>query len=106
MTGGDGTLQRVRAERPAELLRTRQGGETTTDEELIPPRAVLIEEHDGLSRRPHAGPRPGRLNLHQRDQTVNLRLVRHELGQDTPQTQRVLAKPWSHPVVTGGRRVA
>ena len=31
---------------------------------------------------------------------------RSELGQDTPQTQRILAERGPHPVVTGGRRVA
>ena len=37
---------------------------------------------------------------------MDLRLVRNELGQDTAETQRVLAERGSHEVVTGGRRVA
>ena len=56
VTGGDGGLERVRAMRAAELLGTLQRRETTTDEELIPERAVLIEEQDGLSRRANSRP--------------------------------------------------
>src|SRR5262245_57848487 len=53
VTGGDRRLKRVRATRPAELFSTLECGETTTDEELIPERAVLIEEQDGLPGRAH-----------------------------------------------------
>jgi hypothetical protein len=74
--------------------------------ELVPEPTVLIEEHDGLSRRSHARPRARRLDFHQRDEAVDLRFLRNELGQDTPKTQRVLAECRSRPVVTGGRRVA
>jgi hypothetical protein len=74
--------------RAAELLGTLQHRETTTDEELIPARAVLIEEQDGLPGRADPGARAGRLDLHQRDEAVHLRLPRSELGQDTTQTQR------------------
>ncbi len=37
---------------------------------------------------------------------MHLRLLRNEVGQDTPQTQCILTERWSHPVVAGGRRVA
>ena len=47
-----------------------------------------------------------RLDLHQRDQAVDLRLLRSELGQDAAEAQRVLAQRRPHPVVAGGRRVA
>jgi hypothetical protein len=52
------------------------GRESAPDEEVIPARAVLIEQQHWLSRR--AGPcrRARRLNFHQRYQTVDLRLVR------------------------------
>ncbi len=57
-----------------------------------------------------AGPtrarRPRRLDLHQRDEAVHLRLRRGELGQDAAEAQRVLAQRGPHPVVAGGRRVA
>ena len=43
MTGGDGCLERVWAERAGERLGTREGGEAAADEELIPARAILIE---------------------------------------------------------------
>src|SRR5467141_1527939 len=67
---------------------------------------VLVEQQDGLSRRAHPRPRTRRLDLHERDQAVNLRLLRSELGQETPETQRVLAECRPHPVATGGRRVS
>ena len=50
--------------------------------------------------------RARRLDLHERDEAVNFGLLRSELGQDAPETQRVLAERGPHPVVTGGRRVA
>ncbi len=53
---------------------------------------------------PHA--RARRLDFHQRDQAVDLGLLRNEFDQDTPETQRVLAERRSHPVVTSGRGVA
>ena len=37
---------------------------------------------------------------------MDLRLVRSESGQDSPETQRVFAKRRAHPVVPRGRRVA
>jgi len=33
---------------------------------------------------------------------VHLGLMGSQFGQDPPETQRVLAKRWPHPVVTGG----
>ena len=106
MTGSDGGLERVRATRAAELFGPLERRETTTDEELIPQRAVLIEQQDGLSRWAHSRAGARRLDLHQRDEAVDLRLLRSELGQDTAETKRILAERGSHPVVTGGRRVA
>jgi len=47
-----------------------------------------------------------RLDLHQRDEAVDLRLARDELGQDSAQTERLLAERRSHPVLARGRRVA
>src|SRR5204863_4819202 len=80
--------------------------ETATDEDLVPERPVLIEQQHGLARWPEPRPRARRLDLHERDQAVDLRLRRHEPGQDAAEAKRVLAEGGSHPVVTGGRRVA
>ena len=49
VAGGDRGLQRVGAERAAELLGAFERGETTTNQKLIPERAILIEQQDGLS---------------------------------------------------------
>ncbi len=47
-----------------------------------------------------------RLDLHHRDEAVDLRLHGHKLGQDTAETERILAERGPHPMVAGGRRVA
>jgi len=68
--------------------------------------AVLIVEQDGLPGRADARPRARRLDLHQRNQAVDLGLLRRKLGQDTAETERFFTKGGPHPVVTGGRCVA
>src|SRR4029077_15254384 len=50
VTRSDGSLERVRATRAAEFFSTLECRKTTTDEQLIPQRPILIEQHDGLSR--------------------------------------------------------
>jgi hypothetical protein len=74
--------------------------------EVIPARAVLFEEQDGLSRRADPCRQARGLDLHKPDQAVNLRLVRNKLGEDAPQAQRLLAELRAHPVLAGGRRIA
>src|SRR3989442_4654366 len=106
MTGGDRCLERVRAQPAAELLGTLERRETTTDEDVIPAPAVLIEQQDGLSRRADPRAQARRLDLQQRHEAVDLRLPGSQLGQDAAEAERVLAERRSNPVVTGGRRVA
>lgn len=92
MTGGDCGLKRIRTVHSAELFRLLECGQTATDEEVIPQRAVLIEEQDRLSQGadPSLGARG--LNLHERDEAMDLGFLRNELGQDTPETRRILAE--------------
>jgi hypothetical protein len=66
--------------RPAKLPGTLDRGKSTPNEESIPERAILIQQQDGPSRRGHARPRSGRLNFHERDETMDLRLLGNELG--------------------------
>src|SRR5262245_26595600 len=107
MAGGDRGLQRVRALRaPGQGLGSLQRGETAPHEQPVPARAVLIEQEHRLTRRTDACPRARCLNLHQRDEAVHLRLLRHELGQDATEPERVLAQRGSHPVAAGCGRVA
>ena len=106
VTGRDRALERVRAVGAPERLGPRQRRQPAPDEQRIPARAVLVEQQDRLSRRPRARARARRLDLHQRDEAVHLRLVRSQLGQDPPQTQRVLAQRRPHPVVSRRRRIA
>jgi hypothetical protein len=67
--------------------------------------AVLIEQQDWFPR--WAGPRAEarRLDLHQRNEAVHLRLVRGQLSQNATETQRFLAELGPHPVVAGRRRI-
>ena len=106
VAGGDGGLQRVRAVRAAELLRAGQGGQAAADEQPVPPRPVLVEQQHRLAGWPGAGPEPGRLDFHQRDQPVHLRLGRGELGQQAAQPERLVAQVRPRPVVARGGRVA
>src|SRR5262249_56371853 len=106
VAGGNRGLQAVRAERAAELLGSRQRGEAAADEELVPAGPVLIQEEDRLARRTDAGAQARGLDLHQGNQAVDLRLLRHEPGQDAAQAERVLAELRSDPVVPGGCGVA
>ena len=46
------------------------------------------------------------LQLHQRDEPVDLRLVGQQRGEDAAEPQRLLEQLGPHPVVAGGRRVA
>src|SRR5439155_335531 len=73
-----------------------------------PPRARRARPARGGSSAGRAGPRPRArcLDLHARDEAVDLRLLRNQLGEGAAETERVLAERRSHPVVTGGRGVA
>src|SRR5579872_6205092 len=101
MTAGDLPLQQILSARAAQLSRPVEGGETAPDEQLIPKRAILIEEKNRLSRWPRARAGTRRLNFHQRDQTMDLRFARRKLRQHPSQTQRIFAKRGTHPVFTG-----
>src|SRR5258706_7524489 len=88
-----------------ELFRMRQCCETSADEKLVPVCAVLIEKQNGLSRRAHTRAGTRRLNLHERDQALDLWLLWRELSQNAPEAQRLFAKRRPHPIVAGGSRV-
>ena len=105
VTRGDCGLQRIRAERTG-LPGTFERCQATTDEQLIPEAAVLIEEQDWLARRTDTRVRARGLNLHQCDEAMNLRFVGDELGYDPTEAERILAERGPHPIVAGGRRIS
>ena len=86
MTRRDRGLERVGTE-GAELLGAIEGGQTPVDEQVIPAGAVLIEEQDRIARGTGAGPQARRLDLHQGDEPVDLRLLGHERGQDPAEAE-------------------
>ncbi len=58
VTGGDRGLKRIGAERTtesiADFLGTPERGETATDEDVVPARAILVENQDRLSGRAYS----------------------------------------------------
>src|SRR5437773_5511505 len=60
VTGGDRRLQCVWAKGTAERLGALQRRETTPDEQVVPARAILIEQQNGRSGRTDSGPQPRR----------------------------------------------
>jgi len=105
VTSSNRSLERVRTLPAAEPLGPLERSETTTDQELVPLGTVLLEQQDGLARRTHARPRARRLNLHQRDEAVDLRLFRCKLGQDAAEAKRLLTEGRPHPVVASRGRI-
>ena len=90
--GGNRGLERVRAKGRTQLLRPLQRGKPTPDEKLIPLRAILIEQQDGLPGRSYTRPGSRCLNFHQGDQPVNFGFLGNALGQNPPQTECILAQ--------------
>src|SRR5262245_24856132 len=105
VAGGDRGLQSIRPERASERFSALQRRKAATDEELIPSCPVLLEKRDDLSRGARPRPRPRCLNLHQRDEAVDLRLLRNKPDEDAPQAQRLIAQLQPHPSLASGRRV-
>ena len=110
MAGRDGRLQRVRSEGASgamgQGLRLFQRRESVPDEHAVPPRAVLLQQQDRLAVGGGARPQPRRLQLEQRHQPVDLRLVRRQRRHDARQPHRLLAQLRAQPVVAGGGAVA
>ncbi len=105
VAGGDLRLQRIGPRRPQCLGRGKRR-EPATDGGLVPASAILVGKQDRLAVPPRAGAQPRGLDLHQRDETVHLRLGRCQTGEDAAEAQRFLAQLRPHPVVAGRRRIA
>ena len=106
VTRGHGSLERVGAARATKFFRALKCCEATTDEQLIPHPAILIEQQDRLARRARSRGGTRRLYFHQRDKGVNFRLFGSEFSQDAAETKSIFAKGGPHPVVASSGRVA
>ena len=73
---------------------------------MVPACAVLIGEQHRLASGPDTSAQPRGLQLHQREQALNLGLTRHQRGEDPPEPQGLSAQRRADPVLAGGRRVA
>ena len=83
-----------------------QSGLAPADVEPVPCAPVLVQAAARAARRTDARPQPRRLELHQRDQPVHLRLVGHERSEHASEAQRLGAELGSHPVLPVGGRIA
>src|SRR2546430_9165487 len=104
MAGRYRRLQRIWPERAAERLRAFERREPATDEELVPLPAVLIEKEDGLAGRSHARPRARRLDLHEGNEAMGLRLAPAQIRDEAAEAKRIQAKCRSPPVGGHGLR--
>ena len=59
-----------------------KSGEAAADEQLVPTSAVLVEQEDGFAAGADTGVEARGLDLHQRDEAVNLGLCRGKFSQD------------------------
>ena len=60
----------------------------TTDEQLIPARAILVEQQHRCASSIDTGGGTRGLNFHQGDEPVHFGFLRHELGEDASEPQR------------------
>jgi hypothetical protein len=110
VTGGELGLEGVRAWLVASASRARlrlgQGGQAVGDEQPVPARAILLEQRDRRAARAGPGGDAGRLDLHQRDQPVRLRLCRCQRREHPAQAHRLVAQLRPIPGLPRRRRVA
>src|SRR5262249_45901829 len=105
VAGNDGSLQNV-GTRYSSLPGAIKRGEAPANQELIPERAVLIEQKNWLpfGRRPRRETR--RLNFHERDKPMNFGFFGREFGEHAPEAQSVIAEVGPHPIASRSCRVA
>src|SRR5207302_11517347 len=84
---------------------TIEGRESTMNQQLVPPTAVLIEEQDRLTGWPNSRFRARRLDFHECNETVHLGFSRSKFRQHPTEPNRFLAKRRTHPVSAGGCRI-
>ena len=106
MAGGERGLQGIGTAAAAERPAARERVEAAPDQQRIPARTVLLEQQHRPALRVDPGVGARGLQLHQRDQAVDLALVGHQAGEHPAEAQRLVAERRPHPVVAGGGRVA
>src|SRR5277367_5456497 len=100
-------LQHIRPPRGSTQLRSPlQRPQPATNQQLIPIRTILLQQQNRRARFVHARSETRSLYLHQRHQPMHFRLLRRQLRQNPPQSQRIFAQRRPQPVVTRRRRVA
>src|SRR5258705_7666412 len=106
MTRGNGSLERVGSGGATKRFGTLERRQTAPDQQMIPAPAVLVQQQNRLTGRSHAGTNARRLDLHQRNEPVDLRFGGSQLGEDPPQAERVLTERRPDPLVARRRGVA
>ncbi len=91
VTGRDRSLERVWTALGRQLLRALERRKTATDEQLIPERSILVVQQHGRSGSTDTRARARRLDLHQRDEAVDLGLLQSDLGENAAEAEPLLA---------------
>ena len=86
---------------PPSCLGALERRQAAADQQLVPARAVLVEQQDRLARRADARARARRLDLHQRDQAVDLGLL---AAPARPGCGRAAARPRTARAASSRRR--
>ena len=91
---------------PPQVLDRLDVRESATDQQPVPPRAVLVEQQHRLTVRPGTCPEPGRLDLDQREQAERLGVARGQGSQHPSEPERLRAEVAADPLLAAGRGVA
>src|SRR5581483_7046675 len=106
MARGDSSLQNVRSWLLAQALRAGKRRQTAANEQLVPQSPILLEQENRFPGWANAGLRARCLYLHESDQPVDFRLLRHKLSQNSAQAEGFLAERGTHPVIASSGCVA
>ena len=99
MTRSDRRLQGVTVGAATQLLRTLERSHSPLNLRMVPQRAVLLRQENGFSGWSATRCGTRRLQLHQRQETVDLRLLGKHLRQHASKAECILTERCPHPLV-------
>src|SRR6266851_2885140 len=102
MTRSDRRLQGVTMGAAIQILRAMERGHSSLDLCVVPQRTVLFRQENGFSGWSATRCGTRRLQLHQRQESVDLRLLGKELREHASQAECIVAECCPHPLVPGG----
>src|SRR5882757_3904665 len=102
MAGDDCRLERVKAARSAKLARPPERLQSPPDLELVPKRAVLVEQENRLAGSVDARRDARGIQLHQREQSMGFGLDRRDRGEHAADAKRFMAELGTQPIRAAG----